>query len=241
MKQRLKLGVACICALLLLTALAVAQNVTTGSSLAVEHSVPFGTISGKLLLLGNYLVFVDEQQPNSSYVVAKGTIETLKVEGPDVTVQAREPVRNRSGEVTRLSFRVAPGTDPAVVSVWYGSGAGATAAGPTAAGAPSAGNATMPAPGTLTYEVRHTHTLGDCRGRLIVAPNLLSFESVSNVSHSRRWEFKAIKETELSNPYELEIKPFTGDTYKLRFDGSGMDPAAYKNLVDRITAARASR
>ena len=236
MNQRLKLGVACICVLLLLTALAIAQNVTTGSSLAVEHSVPFGTVSGKLLLLGNYLVFVDEQQPNSSFVVAKGTIETLKVEGPDVTVQAREAVRNRSGEVTRLSFRVAPGTDPAVVSGWYGSGVGATAA-----GAPSAGNATMPAPGTTTFEVRHSHTIGDCRGRLIVAANQLSFESVSNVSHSRRWEYQAIKETELSNPYELEIKPFAGDTYKLRFDGSGMDPAAYKNLVDRVTAARANR
>ena len=241
MNQRLKLGVACICVLLLLTAFAVAQSATTGSSLADEHSVPIGTVPGKHLLLGNYLVFVDEKQPNSSFVVAKGTIETLKVEGPDVTVQAREAVRNRSGEVTRLSFRVAPGTDPAVVSVWYGGGAGATAAGATTAGAPSAGNATKPAPGTATYEVRHSHTIGDCRGRLIVAANQLSFESVSNVSHSRRWEYQAIKETELSNPYELQIKPFTGDTYKLRFDGSGMDPAAYKNLVDRITAARASR
>src|SRR4030095_10486197 len=122
---QLRLGVACTSVLLLLTALGIAQNATTGHSLAVEHSVPFGTVSGSLLLLGNYLVFVDEQQPNSSFVVAKGTIETLKVEGPDVTVQAREAVRNRSGEVNRLNFRVTPGTDPAVVSVWYGGGAGA--------------------------------------------------------------------------------------------------------------------
>lgn len=69
----------------------------------------------------------------------------------------------------------------------------------------------------------------------------MSYESVSSVSHSRRWEYQAIKETKLSNPYELEIKPFTGDSYTLQFDGAGMDPAAYRDLVDRVTSARANR
>ena len=64
---------------------------------------------------------------------------------------------------------------------------------------------------------------------------------VSSVSHSRRWEYNAIKETKLSNPYEIEIKPFTGDDYQLQFDGAGMDPASYRELVDRVTNARATR
>src|SRR6185295_16392945 len=97
-------------------------NAATGSALAVEHSVPFGTVTGKLLLLGNYLVFVDEQQPNASFVVAKAAIENLKADGPEITVQTRESIRNRSGEVTRLSFRVALGADPGVVTSWYGIG-----------------------------------------------------------------------------------------------------------------------
>jgi hypothetical protein len=54
-------------------------------------------------------------------------------------------------------------------------------------------------------------------------------------------EYQAIKETKLSNPYELEIKPFTGDSYKFHFDGVGMDASAYREWVDRVTSARASR
>ncbi|MGQ9916337.1 MAG: hypothetical protein ACUVS7_02870 [Bryobacteraceae bacterium] len=32
-----------------------------GKALAVEHAVPFGQIPGKLLLYGNYLVFMDDE------------------------------------------------------------------------------------------------------------------------------------------------------------------------------------
>ena len=239
MNVTLRVIVACVCILLMSTATApiIAQSVATGSSLAVEHSVPFGTVSGKLLLLGNYLVFFDEQQPNASFVVARGVVESLKADGPEITVQTREPIRNRSGENNRLSFRVLPGADPAAVTSWYGGGA--TAAPNTGlTSAPAANAASVNTVSTQTYEVRHSHFVGDCRGRLIVSPTQVSYESVSTLSHSRRWEYQAIKETELSNPYELEIKPFDGETYKLRFDGSGMDPAGYKVLVDRITASR---
>lgn len=230
----LKLSVACICLLLASAVPGAAQTAATGSAVAVEHSVPFGTIPGKLLLIGNYLVFIDEQQPGASFVVAKGVIESLNADGPAITVQTSEAIRNRSGEVRRLSFRTMPGADPGVVTVWYGSGVGIAS---TASSPPRA----MEAAGTATYQARHNHRLGECRGRLIVAADQMSYESVSSVSHSRRWEYRSIKETELSNPYELVIKPFTGDTYKLHFDGSGMDPAAYKDLVDRVTSARAGR
>jgi hypothetical protein len=229
-----KLSLVCICVLLVPAGPGVAQTAATGSAVAVEHSVPFGTIPGRLLLLGNYLVFVDEQQPDASFVVARSAIETLNADGPAITVQTSEGIRNRSGEVRRLSFRVVPGVDPAVVTSWYGGGV-ATAS----RAAPAAASAT-PAAGTTSYQVRHNHRFGDCRGRLIVAPDQMSYESVSSVNHSRRWQYRAIKETELSNPYELVIKPFTGGTYKLRFDGTGMDPAAYKELVDRVTASRAN-
>lgn len=208
-----------------------AQTTATGSAVAVEHSVPFGTVPGKLLLLGNYLVFLDEQRPDASFVVAKNVIESLNAEGPAVTVQTTEAIRNRSGEVRRLSFRAAPGADVAVISQWYG--AGVTPASLAAPASP---------PGvTDTYEARHDHRFGECRGRLIVGLDRLSFESVSSVSHSRRWEYSAIKETKLPNPYELEITPFTGDSYRLRFGGAGMDPASYRELVDRVTKARTNR
>ncbi len=210
----------------------IAQPGATGSALAVEHSVPFGTVPGKLLLLGDYLVFVDEQQLSASFVVPKSAVETLNAEGSEVTVQTREPVRNRSGQVNRLSFRVGSGADPAVVTGWYGSGSAVTTRGGSAS--PSATSSAGPG----IYQAHHDHRIGECRGRLIVTSEQVSYESVSSISHSRRWEYRAIKEIKLSNPYEIEIEPFTGDTYKLRFDGAGMDPAAFKELVDRVTSAR---
>ncbi len=227
-----KLISALICLVLVPSGPGGAQTASEGSAVAVDHAVPFGTVPGKLLLLGNYLVFVDEQQPGASFVVGKNTIESLNADGPAITVQTSEAIRNRSGEVRRLSFRVVSGTDPAVVTRWYGGGVASTVT--------SASPAT-PASGTTTFQARHDHRIGECRGRLIVGPDRVSYESVSSVSHSRRWEYQAIKETKLSNPYELEIKPFTGDTYKLHFDGEGMDPASYRELVDRVTNARATR
>ena len=208
-----------------------AQTTDPRSSVAVDHSVPFGTVPGRLLLLGNYLVFVDEQQPGASFVVARNVIGSLKADGAAITVQTTETVRNRSGEVMRLSFRAASAADVAVVSQWYGAGV---------APASSAASAS-PTGVTDTYEARHDHRFGECRGRLIAGLDRLSYESVSSVSHSRRWEYSAIKETKLPNPYELEIKPFTGDSYRFRFGGAGMDPASYRELVDRVTKARANR
>ncbi|HUG82550.1 MAG TPA: hypothetical protein VML01_12855 [Bryobacterales bacterium] len=230
-----KLNLASILFLLAAAVPVMAQTANTGSVVAVEHSVPFGTLTGKLLLLGDHLVFVDEHQLSASFVVPRSVIDTLSADGSAITVQTKEGVRNRSGEVTRLSFRVVPGHDPAVVTSWYGSGMGL--ASPAASVAPSA----VSAAGTTTYQAVHNHTFGKCDGRFIIAADQVSYESVSSVSHSRRWQYRTIKEVKLSNPYELEIKPFSGGDYKLRFDGKGMDPGAYKQLVDRVTAARAKR
>lgn len=209
---------------------AIGQSVPAGGVIAVEHAVPFGTVRGNLLLLGDYLVFVDEQQPSASFVVPRNAMETLTADGSAITVQTTSAVRNRSGETRRLSFRVASGADPAVVTSWYGGGSATGSSNPSARSTPSS---------SATYQARHDHRIGDCRGQLVVGSDQLSYESVTDVGHSRRWPYRAIKEIKLSNPYELDIKPFAGGTYKIRFDGTGMDPAAYKVVVDRVTAARA--
>lgn len=227
-----KLCIVLTCALLTASGPGRAQTTVAGSAIAADHSVPFGTVPGKLLLLGNYLVFLDEQQPAASFVVAKSAIESLNAEGAAITIQTNQAIRNRSGEVRRLSFRVVLGGEAPVVTQWYGNGLALTS---------SSLSTAAPAADTATYEARHDHRFGECRGRLIVGSDRLSYESVSSFSHSRRWEYQAIKETKLLNPYELEIKPFSGDTYRLLFDGAGMDPAAYQELVDRVTDARTTR
>jgi hypothetical protein len=227
--------------ILALSAATVAVYAQTGHALRVEQAVPFGTVQGNLLLLGDYLVFVDQQQPDASFVVPKSAIENLSADGTTVSVNLREVVRNRTGEVRRLSFRMVPGSEPGIVTGWYG--AGTMAGGAPDASSPGASSAS-PAFGRQnqsTYPARHNHTIGDCRGQLIIAPDQLAYESISDVSHSRRWQYNSIREIKNPNPYELEIRAFTGGNYKIFLDGEGINPADYKMLVERVTSARAGR
>jgi hypothetical protein len=213
-------------ALLVLACLALAQSPASNEALPVELSVPFGVVPGRLLLLGNHLVFLDEQQLKDSFVIPKAAIENLNAEGTTVAVRTTEPIRLRSGDVRSLSFRVSSGGDAGVVPRWYGAG-------------PSSGATMAAAPvGATIHQARHDHTFGNCHGRLIVSPEQLSYESVTEVDHSRRWEYRGIREISLPNPYELEVKPASGGTYKLFLEGSGMDPAVFRSIVDRVTAGR---
>ncbi len=218
--------------LLCVSLFAFGQSLPQGLAVDVEHAVPFGQIPGKLILYGNYLVFVDGERPADSFVAPRASIESLSADGGTITVQLKDAVRNRSGEVRRLSFRVLSG-DSGPVTSWYG-------AAPAMAAAPAAGAAAQPAPeGAKVFQASHNHRLGSCHGRLIITADRVSYESTDAVSHSRRWELKQIREISLPNPYELNIRPFGEGNYKFRLEGSGMDPATYKELVDRIAAARA--
>jgi len=224
---------------LLLSCLALslcAQTPTANKAIVVEHAVPFGTATGKLLLLGNSLVFYDDQQPESSFVIARSAVQSLTAEGPKITIQMRDTVRSRSGEVRQLSFRVPTGGDPSPVTTWFA----ATNAAATAEGyAPGAQAKTAKEPNS--YQVVQDKRLGSTEGRLLVGDDMLSYESVSDVKASRRWEYRSIKEIRLPNPYQLEVKPFEGDAYKFKLEGSGMDPAVFKQIVGRVTAARTTR
>ena len=217
----------------LMAAAAPAQSVSPGSVVTVQRAVPFGTTPGRLLLVGVYLVFVDDQQPASSLVVPRSDMENLTAAGDSITVQMREPIRDQSGSSNRLIFRAAQVADASLVTAWY------TRAGSQVSSAPS--SAGTSAAESESYSVEHDHWKGSCKGRLIVTPAQLSFESIDKVDHSRRWEYTAIKEIALPNPYELEVKPFTGGNYKFKIDGSGMTPAAFRLLVDRVTSARSRK
>jgi hypothetical protein len=218
---------------LLMAATAPAQSVSLGSVVPVQRAVPFGTTPGRLLLVGVYLVFVDDQQPASSLVVPRGVMENLTAEGVTITVQVREPIRDQSGSSNRLIFRAARAADTSLVTAWYTRAGSQTSGGPSSTGASTAESD--------SYAAQHDHFRGSCKGRLIVTPAQLSFESIDEVGHSRRWEYSGIKEIELPHPYELEIKPFTGGNYKFKLDGSGMTPAAFRVLVDRVTSARSGK
>ncbi|BDC52653.1 hypothetical protein F183_A49680 [Bryobacterales bacterium F-183] len=234
MKNLTVAGVPLICALAAMSVFAQSSG-PIARAVPVERAIPFGTTTGKLLLLGNHIVYVDDTKVESSFAATKGELSNVTTEGANITVQFRDPMPDGSGTSTRAVFRAVVPTDAAAITSWYGSGAPVSAPAPAPTGVPATQAATE------TFEARHDHFRGTCKGRLIISANQLSYESVDEVGHSRRWEYSSIQEIKQKNPYELEVKPFTGGTYKLFIDGSGMLPATFKTLVDRVTAARAGR
>jgi hypothetical protein len=192
-----------------------------------DLSVPFGFASGRLITVGEYLVFLDDLKPQDSVAIARGEVRNLTSSGDTVIVETANPIRN---SVSKLTFRLTSQPEITSVLAWYNE-----------TPQPSQTKPADGSPEIQTYQVRHDHLIGGCNGRLIVETNRLVFESITDIDHSRQWSLRDIKELKRENPYGIKIVPFSGETYNLSIEGRGMDSAVYQALVDRITAARASQ
>ena len=82
---------------------------TTAQIQKAELAIPFGTVSGKIIMAGDHLVFIDEERPGQSFVVARSEVEELAIQDGTASLELRRPVQDRSGERSRLSFRLAQG------------------------------------------------------------------------------------------------------------------------------------
>src|SRR5512137_523074 len=136
-----------------------AASASAQSVVQVELAVPFGTATGKLITSPEHLIFVDEQQPEYSFVVHPQDIQDMFADGGVLTMQLKRAVRDRSGNSVRLSFKVPdkPSSD-GLISWWkvqsasQGTHAAAAAAPvsvspqPAPAPAPAAPPAPAPAP-----------------------------------------------------------------------------------------------
>ncbi len=193
-----------------------------------DLSAQFGAVSGRLILAGNEMIFMDEGQPVASFYVEKSAIEKLTTEGDELTVQLRSPVKDRTGNRTQLTFRLADPNAGALVSGWQNR-------------AEPIGQAQRSAGEVSTYQARHDKFIGGSRGRLIITDNGLAYESTDDANDSRRWAFRDVKQLKQKGPYQLTIEPFNGDKYNFKLEGKGMDTDQYNHLVDRVTKARALR
>lgn len=63
------------------------------------------------------------------------------------------------------------------------------------------------AAGTLTYKVRHEHTIGACEGTLTFSPEGLRYETKEK-NHSRNWAYPDVKYFEIVSAREIEIHTY---------------------------------
>jgi hypothetical protein len=206
---------------------------TAVKAYAADLAVPFGVASGQIIVVGDYLVFVDAEKPETSIGAMRSELRVVSAApGEELTVETAASLTDRSGPRTRFVFRLKnPGGAEAIQS-WYRSR-------PMDAAKPATSSAEKP-PAALapTYQVTHKHRIGSCSGRVILEDGRVVFESITNVEHSRRWQLSEIKELKRSNPYSLKVIPFAGGDYDFSVLEKGMESTDFSALVDRVTRAR---
>jgi len=186
----------------------------------------FGSVSGRIVLAGDQLVFTSDSKPEASFSAARREIQSVGGETDVISLQLRNP-GNPSGN--RITLRVPDQTAKSAINMWFNLGTPVVSETSSGSG---------PASEPRTYAAHRNKVFGGSRGRFLITDSGLAYESVNDIKDSRRWEFRDIKEVKLNSPYEIEIKPFNGDTYKLGLEGQGMGTGEYKELVDKITQGR---
>ncbi|MFN0122226.1 MAG: hypothetical protein ACKV2V_17160 [Blastocatellia bacterium] len=244
-----------VCCLLTLTAIVSMAQAPIDVQKA-DLAVNFGAASGRLITSGDQLIFIDEDNPGASFAIYRGNIMTMSAVEDVVNVETSRPVRDRSGERTKLAFRI-NGKNTAAMLAWYkaapmttGPSMPATAAAsPATTGGTTATAASEPAKNEtgktapMIYQAERKRLFGARKttGRLIVSEDSVSYESLDDIKDSRQWKLIEIKKIKMDNPYQIEIEPFSSDAYKLDLQGQGMNREDFQKLQDRIASARATR
>jgi hypothetical protein len=206
-----------------------------------ELSVPFGTVTGRIVLVADYLVFVDEDRSEDSFTIPRSEIKDIKIEGDDLKVETKRAIRDPSGERTSFSFRLREGSGEAL-TLWAGtrSVASNTAASAiTNTGVSESGEQWI-------YSAKHPHSLalvpsGSCTGKLIINPERVVYESLEEREHTRQWPLSDIKKIKRKSPYKVEIEPFNREKYVLELEGNGIDITVFKKLENWLSMARSRR
>jgi hypothetical protein len=227
---------------------------STGQAQPVQESVPFGSVNGRLVTSGNNLIFIDDQQPQNSFVINRSDIRDVKYEGSMATLSLKRPVRDSAGERSTLNFRFQNPAAATMITSWVGPGAttahaaalqpapatsGVQAASVDGAARTQRQQATAPPLRTESFDVRRNRALWRSdTGRLFLTPTEVIYQSVSNPGASRRWAMSAIREVERKNPFDLKVKAYSGGDYEFKIlGGSGLATAQYMALVDRVNLA----
>lgn len=236
-KTTVQFVIAVIAALSLLFSLTILAQTPTLVRRA-ELAVPFGSITGRVVVVADYLVFVDEDRNEDSFTIARSDIKDFKAEGDSLRIETKRALRDRSGERTSFSFRLRDGSTEALV-LWAGTRSAATTNALANTGVSEAGE-------QWVYNAKHPHTVarvpsGSCTGKLLINQERVVFESLEDREHTRQWPLVDIKKIKRKSPYKLEIEPFNRDKYTLELEGKGMDISEFKKLQNWITIARVRR
>jgi hypothetical protein len=192
----------------------------------IQLNTPAGAINGKVVGVGDHLVFIDDDQPQKSFLIQRGDIRTARSQDNSIIVEMARPVTDRFGSRSNLEIRLIDPSTGAVLSKHLG--------------VPVERARTET---TYSLDVRHDHRgQGHCEGRLIADDTRIRFESVGQASHSRNWTYDQVERflTERNNAI-LRVDPVNGDTYDFNVVNGATAGAMHKLVSEKIIAARPVR
>jgi hypothetical protein len=189
----------------------------------VQLTGPSGSVNGKVVGVGDYLIFVDDDQPNKSFLIPRGEIRTAHNEQGTVVVEMARPVTDRFGSRSNLEIRIVDPSTGAVLSKMLG--------------VPVERSRTET---VYSLDVRHDHKgEGGCDGRLIADDSRLRFESVTEANHSRTWNYNDLRSFDSERDHALlHVRPASGEAYDFNVRNGATAGAMYKLVSDKIIAAR---
>lgn len=219
----------------------------------VQEAVPFGVVTGRLVTSGHDVIFIDDQQPQNSFVIRRNDIRDVRFDGSTVTMNLNRPVRDSTGQRSTISFRFQNPAAATMVTSWVGPGArGTQPAAPQPArsefgaqsmamdgAAPPQQLSTPPGSSSQVFDVRRDRALWRSdTGRLFITPTEVIYQSLSNPGASRRWAMTAIREVDRKNPFQLKIRPYTGSNYEFKIiGGSGLSTPQFVALTNNVNRA----
>ena len=193
---------------------------------------PNGTAQGKLVMRGDQMTFIDDNNPDMSFIIPKHDVRKARWEGGKLTVELSNPYSSSLGENRSEAVFIMPDQSSAgsVIS-WVG--------------VPVAGYNMNEADRTATprdnqmqiTDVRFDVRNGDQRGKLMLQDSDLVFESLSDAKHSNRWRYSDIREL-THNDHEIKVQGYKGDKYEFQFKNKAMLLTAYNLISDKVVSAR---
>ncbi len=197
----------------------------------VQLAGPMGTDRGKMVMVGNELAFVDDTNPDNSFVIPRSDIRTLTLENGDLTMTLAHPFSDMYGGANRAVLHFSDVTSPNMIASWVGL--------PLATSGEASRMTTVVGPATVTTEAIVNVKYDDDHGKLIITKNGVNFEDLSNADHSRAWSYAQIKNLKQDeDDHEIKIEPYNGDSYKFKVNGTFLTQQVYNMIGNRIVEAR---
>ena len=182
-----------------------------------------GTVTGKVIGLGDYLIFVDDDQPAKSFFIPRGEIRSANSTNGAIVVEMARPVTDRFGTRSNLELRLVDPASATVFTRWIG--------------VPVERARTVT---SYSVDVRHDHLgQGGCEGKLIADDNRLRFESVGQADHSRSWDYNLLSRFEVEKLNSIiKVSPASGDAYQFNVANGATAGAMHTLVSAKIAAAR---